>query len=174
MSPPGSTSTITALKTDHTPPHRLLAAALLALPALVFAQNNALTAASDLRAEAEQAARHGGPLIVMYSRADCRFCEAIRRDYLKPLANDPQRKAQLLVRQINQDSDAPLTGFRGEATTHARLAASEKIKLVPVVAFYGPNGRRLAEPIIGVRLPDFYQGYLDDAIEQSRQALKKP
>ncbi|MCB4359029.1 thioredoxin domain-containing protein [Quatrionicoccus australiensis] len=162
------------MKTDRTPLRRLLPAALLALPALVFAQNNALTVASDLRAEAAQAARYGGPLIIMYSRADCRFCEAIRRDYLKPLTDDPRHKARLLVRQINQDSDAPLTGFRGEATTHARLAASEKIKLVPVVAFYGPNGQRLAEPIIGTRLPDFYQGYLDDAIEQSHQALKKP
>jgi len=173
MSPPGSTSITTALKTEYRPLRRLLATLLLA-PSLVLAQENALTAARDLRAEAEQAARHGGPLIVMYSRADCRFCEAIRRDYLKPLAADPRNKERLLVRQVDQDSDAPLTGFRGEPTTHARLAASEKIKLVPVVAFYGPNGRRLAEPIVGSRLPDFYQGYLDDAIEQSRLALKKP
>jgi hypothetical protein len=44
----------------------------------------------------------------------------------------------------------------------------------PVVAFYGPDGRKLADPIIGARLPDFYSSYLDDAIEQSSKALKKP
>ena len=48
----------------------------------------------------------------------------------------------------------------------------EKIKLVPVVAFYGPNGQRLADPIVGARLPDFYQSYLETAVEQSITALK--
>jgi hypothetical protein len=79
---------------------------------------------------------------------------------------------KLLVRQINQDSDQALVDFRGETTTHARFATGEKIKLVPVVAFYGPNGRRLADSIVGARLPDFYPSYLETAIEQSTAALK--
>ena len=53
------------------------------------------------------------------------------------------------------------------------MATSEKIKLVPVVAFYGPNGKRLAEPIIGARIADFYQSYLETAIEQSSQQLAR-
>jgi uncharacterized SAM-dependent methyltransferase len=52
------------------------------------------------------------------------------------------------------------------------LARAEKIKLVPVVAFYGPQGKRLAEPIIGTRLPDFYPSYLEESIEKSSLALK--
>ncbi|MPN42759.1 hypothetical protein SDC9_190316 [bioreactor metagenome] len=47
----------------------------------------------------------------------------------------------------------------------------EKVKLVPVVAFYGPDGRQLAEPIVGARLPDFYQSYLDDGIDNARKKL---
>ena len=57
-------------------------------------------------------------------------------------------------------------------TLNARFATGEKIKLVPVVAFYGPNGQRLADPIVGARLPDFYQSYLETAVEQSITALK--
>ena len=34
--------------------------------------------------------------------------------------------------------------------------------------------RQLAYPIVGARLPDFYQSYLEDAVEQSARALKKP
>lgn len=131
-----------------------------------------LPAAQDLRAEAEKAAQAGAPLIVVYSRKDCKYCETVKRDYLKPLAADPRYRNRVVVRQINQDSDAPLVDFRGEATTHARFAVSEKIKLVPVVAFYGPQGKRLAEPIVGARLPDFYPGYLDESIEKSSLALK--
>ena len=145
--------------------------ALGLLAASVMAATD-LPAAQDLRADAEKAARAGGPLIVIYSRKDCKYCETVKRDYLKPLAANPRYRDKVVVRQINQDSDAQLVDFRGEATTHARFAGSEKIKLVPVVAFYGPQGKQLAEPIVGARLPDFYPGYLEDAVEKSSLAIK--
>jgi thioredoxin-related protein len=146
--------------------------AWLAAPTLAATD---LPAATDLRAEAAQAARAGGPLIVIYSRQDCKYCEAVKRDYLKPLAANPRYRDRVLIRQVNQDGDEQaLADFKGAATTHARLATSEKVKLVPVVAFYGPDGRQLAAPIVGARLPDFYQSYLEDAVEQSARALKKP
>lgn len=131
-----------------------------------------LPPAADLRSEAEQAFRQGGPLIILFSRDDCKYCTTVKRDYLKPLVSHPRHHDRVVVRQINQDSSAALIDFRGEATTHARFADGEKIKLFPVVAFYGPDGKRLAAPIVGTRLPDFYQSYLDDAIEQSVAALR--
>ena len=146
--------------------------AWLAVPALGATD---LPAAVDLRAEAAQAAKAGAPLIVIYSRQDCKYCEAVKRDYLKPLAANPRFRDRVLIRQINQDGDEQaLTDFKGVVSTHARVATAEKVKLVPVVAFYGPDGRQLAYPIVGARLPDFYQSYLEDAVEQSARALKKP
>ncbi len=134
-----------------------------------------LPAAIDLQAEVAQAARHNAPLIVIYSRKDCKYCEAVKRDYLLPLSQNPRYRDKVVIRQINQDGEGqPIADFKGGTTTHARFAASEKIKLVPVVAFYGPDGRKLADPIIGARLPDFYMSYLEDAIEQASKALKKP
>ena len=44
---------------------------------------------------------------------------------------------------------------------------------MPVVAFTDRRPQ-LAEPIVGVRLPDFYQSYLDDAIDQASRQLKTP
>lgn len=133
-----------------------------------------LPAAIDLRSEASEAARSGNPLIIIYSRKDCKYCETVKRDYLKPLAESPRYKNRVVIRQINQDGDQALSDFKGGQTSHARFALSEKVKLVPVVAFYGPDGRRLADPIIGGRLPDFYASYLEDAIDQSARTLKKP
>ena len=152
--------------------HSLLAG-LLALSSLSgLAAGTDLPPARDLRAEAERAAQAGGPLIVVYSRKDCKYCETVKRDYLKPLAADPRFRDRVVIRQVNQDSDAALVDFHGAATTHAQLARAEKIRLVPVVAFYGPQGKRLAEPIIGARLPDFYPSYLEESVEKSSQALK--
>lgn len=143
----------------------------LALPA---AHGHELLAALDLRSEAEQARRLGGPLIILFSRQDCKYCRIVKRDYLQPLSATPGDGKRRLVRQINQDSNAPLIDFQGARTSHAAFAAGEKIKLVPVVAFYGPDGRHLAPAIAGLRLPDFYQAYLDEALELSVRKLQQP
>lgn len=133
-----------------------------------------LPAALDLAADAGRAARAGGPLIVLFSRNDCHWCDAVKRNYLQPLASHPHYRDRVVIRRIDQDSDQPLVDFKGAATSHARFAASERIKRVPVVAFYGPDGRKLAEPIVGARLPDFYQSYLEEAVDQSARTLQKP
>jgi thioredoxin-related protein len=137
-----------------------------------LAEITSLPLAVDLRAEAELAGQNGLPLLVVFSRSDCKYCETVKRDYLKPLLADPRYRDRLVVRQIDQGGAQELLNFHGEKSTHGKLAREEKIKLVPVVAFYGPNGAKLAPPIVGARLPDFYQGYLEEAIEQSIALLK--
>lgn len=169
-------SVTTILKTENRHwPAIFIALALSSAPFLTTPPARASTdlpAASDLRAAVASPAKAGGPLVVIYSRHDCAYCEAVKRDFLRPLARHPAYRDKLAIVQINQDSAAPLTDFHGKRTTHAGFAADEKIGLVPVVAFYGPNGQRLAAPIVGARLPDFYQSYLEAAIEQSMAALK--
>jgi thioredoxin-related protein len=152
----------------------LLGGLILACTLSTTLDASELLSATNLQQEAERATRAGGPLIVIYSRSDCKFCQAVKQDFLQPMANDPKISRRVLIREISQDSDAPLIDFSGRPSTHAKLSAAEKIKLVPVVAFYGTGGRRLAEPIVGARLPDFYQTYLDDAIEQATRKLKQP
>lgn len=141
-------------------------------PALALDASGVLPAV-DLRAESTAAARAGTPLLVIFSRDDCKFCKAIKRDYLLPMSRQPRHRDRLVIREIRQDSEQALTGFSGQKTTHASFARSEKVKLVPVVAFYGPDGKPLAEPIVGARLPDFYQSYLDDGIDNATRKLQK-
>ena len=149
--------------------HPLLIIALCSCVSL--AQAVELTSATNLRTEVETANRQGSALIILYSRQRCPYCEIVRRDYLHPLQNQSPDRDKVVVRQINIDSDAPLTDFSGKPTTHARFSAQQKIKLVPVVAFYGQHGETLSAPIIGVRIADFYQSYLEDAIKDSAKRL---
>jgi thioredoxin-related protein len=132
-----------------------------------------LPAATDLRSEAAQAGRQGGPLIVLFSRQDCHYCATVRNNYLLPLTSSREYGTRVVVRQINQDSNAPLIDFQGRPTSHAAFAGREKIKLVPVVAFFAADGQQLAAPIVGLRLADFYQAYLETAIEQSIRQLQQ-
>ena len=138
-------------------------------PAAIGAPRDvALRPAVDLQAEARAAAKTGLPLVLMFSRKDCPYCITVRRDYLAPLSQIARFK-QVIVRQIDQDRDTPLKDFDGKNTTHAAFAARQNIKLVPVVSFHGSDGRQTSEAIIGARLPDFYQSYLEAALLQGQQ-----
>jgi thioredoxin-related protein len=155
---------------------RLLALLLVGFLPLFASASHALSstlpAATDLRAASDQAAQSGAPLVLMFSRKDCKYCETVRRQYLIPLAEKSSWRTRVVVRQIDQDSDAPLIDFDGALTTHASFAKKEKIRLVPVVAFYGPEGKPLAGAIVGALLPDFYPSYLEAALEKSSSNLR--
>lgn len=114
------------------------------------------------------------PLLVFYTRSNCSWCEQVRREHLLPLARDPASAHRVLIREVSLDdgADLALTDFDGRATTHAAFASGRRIRLSPTLDFLDAGGRRLVEPIIGVRLPDFYGAFIDRAIDDSLTKLR--
>ena len=129
-----------------------------------------LTETSDLAADARLAAKKGVPLVVLYSRDDCNWCEKVRREYLGPLSRDPATPA--VIRQVHIDRAAPLQDFAGRRSTSAEFSRQMQARFAPTVMFHGPDGSTLAEAIVGFRLADFYGAYLERAIEESRTRLQ--
>ena len=125
---------------------------------------------TDLAADARLAASRGVPLVVLYSREDCSWCEKVRRQHLGPLARDP--KAPAVVRELHMDRATALIDFAGRRTTSADFSKQVQAQFAPTVMFHGPQGALLAESIVGYRLADFYGAYLDNAIDDSRKLLQ--
>ena len=134
------------------------------------AHSNALTEARDLAADGRLAAARGVPLVVLYSRDGCRWCEKLRREHLLPLSRDPAAPA--VVRELHMDRATPLVDFTGRRTTSADFSIQMGARFAPTVMFHGPDGTILADSIVGFRLADFYGAYLDRAIKESRGRLK--
>jgi hypothetical protein len=155
----------------HTMTAWLAVALLTGTPAGAQGGAAALMEATDLAADARQAAALGVPLVLLYSRDDCSWCEKLRREYLAPLARDPAAPA--LVRELHMDRATPLIDFGGRRTTSADFSKQMQAQFAPTVMFHGPQGASLAEPIVGFRLADFYGAYLDRAIEESRAQLRR-
>jgi hypothetical protein len=130
----------------------------------------AVVEARDLAADGRAAAARQIPLVVLYSRDNCSWCEKVRREHLGPLGRDPATAA--LIREVHIDRDTPLTDFQGRRTTSADFSRQMKARFAPTVMFHGPDGGMLAEPIVGFLLADFYAGYLDRAIQTSRATLR--
>lgn len=147
-------------------PRRLgpILACTFALPAAA-----ALPAARDLPAEAHAAAEGGFPLVLMFSRAECGWCAQVRRLHLEPIA--ARLEGAVPVRQVDIDRNRPLVDFAGRATNHRAYARSIGVKLVPTVVFLGPDGRPVAEPIVGAVGADFYGAYLERGLEEGRRRV---
>lgn len=128
--------------------------------------------AQDLAADAQRLRERRIPLLVLYSQADCAWCERARREFLVPLANDPASADRVLLRQIDLDRDAPLDDFAGRTTTHRAFAKAQHARFTPTLMFYGPDGRQLSEPIVGFRLADFYGEYIERGIDEGIALLR--
>jgi thioredoxin-related protein len=129
-----------------------------------------LAEARDLSIDARVAAAKRIPIVVLYTREGCSWCEKVRREHLGPMSRNPATSA--LIREIYIDRDTPLVDFQGRRTTSADFSRQMKARLSPTVMFHGPDGRLLAEPMVGFLLADFYAGYLDRAIEESLTKLR--
>jgi hypothetical protein len=125
---------------------------------------------TDLATDVRLAAARGVPLVVLYSRDDCSWCEKVRREHLGPLSRDPAAPA--VVRELHMDRATALTDFAGRRTTSADFSKQMGARFAPTVMFHGPDGAQLAEPIVGFRLADFYGAYLERAIEEARTRLQ--
>lgn len=132
----------------------------------------ALTAARDLTADARVMRAERIPMLVLFAQRDCSWCERTRREFLLPMQKDPAEAARVRMRQINIDSDAPLTDFSGHHTTHRAFARAHQASLTPTLMFFGPDGEQLAEAIVGFQTADFYGATIDQGIAQSLARLR--
>jgi len=155
-----------------------LAALLLAL-ALPTAAGG-LRQASDLSADAHDAAQRAVPILVMFNAEGCPYCHVVREYYVEPLARDAQFHDRVILRIVNVDSYDPLVDFDGTLTDHHSFASKNSVTLTPVVKFFGPDGRELVKELVGLSTEDFYGWYLEqrlsDALDQlqtNRQASNR-
>ncbi|MHB1374851.1 MAG: thioredoxin fold domain-containing protein [Thauera sp.] len=147
-----------------------MAGILACVPIALSAAQPGLPAAVDLAQDAEAMRAARMPMVVLYSQASCSYCDEART-YLVPMARVPANAQRVLFRQIDIDSDAPLTDFAGQPSTHRRLAQTLGAKFTPTVAVLDAEGKALGEPILGMRLADFYGQYVENAIDEARTAL---
>jgi thioredoxin-related protein len=108
----------------------------------------------------------------MFTSPYCPYCERVKTQYLGPMADDPAYRDKVIIRQIEAGSDWTLVGFDGKKTTHGAYAASQKIALVPTVKVVDAQGKDLAKPIVGFLTPDYYFGYIQDAMEEGLKKMQ--
>lgn len=80
---------------------------------------------------------------------------------------------RVIILEIHSDNYAQLRDFDGQMITTEALARRYRASFAPTVVFLDYQGKELVERLIGITTRDFYGGFLDEAIEQASQRLRK-
>jgi thioredoxin-related protein len=144
-----------------------LAALLVSAPACAQ-----IAEAHDLAADARLAAERNIPLLVLFSEADCPWCERARQEFLLPMQRNPEYQAKVMMREVGIDKLAALVDFAGNRTTQAEFARRRHVSMMPTVVLLGPRGETLAEPLVGFHGADYYGYFLDQRIDAALARLR--
>lgn len=128
---------------------------------------------TDLQAVGQEARQRQLPLLIMFSRQGCPYCDLVREEFLKPILRSGDYTERVIILEIHTDSYAQLRDFDGQMITADALAQRYRASFAPTVVFLDYQGKELVERLIGITTRDFYGGFLDEAIAQSLQRLRK-
>ena len=132
-----------------------------------YAQDGALVMPQDFTIEAKAAQIKHAPILVLFMSSNCSYCERVLREFLLPMQLNAEYRNKVVMRQIEVGSDTALKDFAGRATTQAQFAMRYRVQMVPTVMLFDAQGNVLATPLVGLTTPDFYGGYLDQAIDEA-------
>lgn len=124
-----------------------------------------LLPADDLAQTAATAKARRTPVLIAFMQQSCPYCAIARRDYLMPLQSAPQWQGRVLIREIDVDRNTAMRDFNGTDTTHRAYARSLGVRRVPTLIVFDGDGQPVAPPITGLLADDFYQLYIEQAVE---------
>lgn len=124
-----------------------------------------LVHAKDLQADARVAAERQVPILIVFTTPQCPYCKRAKQEYLIPMHKDPAYRKRVIIREVTIGTTAPLIGFDGTPTTEGAFAAAHKVFMVPTVQIFDTQGNEVGDAIVGLLIPDFYFGYLENAID---------
>ncbi len=144
-----------------------IAAILACVAAAAAAQSTGeLRLADDLAAVARQAREYRTPIMIAFTQASCRYCDAAKRDYLVPMDRSAELRDKVIIIEVDIDSESTLRDFGGQTISHREFSQRYQVKKVPTVIVMDDGGRPVASPIVGLMAEDFYRLYLQQAIDE--------
>ncbi len=127
----------------------------------------------NLQQDAYQSRQTGRPIVLVFSAQYCGYCELLEEEILKPMLRSGLYEDQLILRKLMVDSYLPIASFNGTRQPPEDLKRRYGVSVTPTLVFVDDQGRELAERMVGINTVEMYGGYLDAAVEESRQILAR-
>lgn len=129
-------------------------------------------ALTDLHADLTEMQQRKLPMILLFHSHGCGYCHYVMEDHLKPMILSGQYRNRALIRQLEERS-GELVDQDGQVVDARDLTRRYKVRFFPTLLILGPDGRVLAEPLVGVANIDLYGSQLESALQKAESALKR-
>ena len=150
----------------------LIAALLCVTAAAALAETVEVPIAVDLEADGVTARQQAIPVLLLFTREDCGYCELIKRSVIRPMIISGEYKDRVLIREVVVDDAGDLTDFAGRKVSPFAVADRYDALLTPTVLLVGPDGRVLVDRMIGISNEEMYLWYLDRALDNATAVLR--
>lgn len=127
--------------------------------------------APDLAALGAEAAALRVPVMLVFWSDDCFYCEQLEEEVLIPLRASAEYPQRLRMARI-EFGEQLYVDFDGNPASGSELALRYDVEVTPTVLLLSPDGRLLAEPLVGLTSVDFYWAYFDNALEEAEARLR--
>lgn len=129
--------------------------------------------AQDLRKDAKTAQDKNGVLLVVFSGEYCRYCDIVLKEFLIPMSRNADYQSKLVMRKVEMSGAKELLDFKGNKVAHRKFARDNGARMMPTVMIFDAKGHPLAKPVVGITTVDFYGFYLDQAINEGLEKVRK-
>lgn len=143
------------------------------LMSAALAQAPAVPVAADLMADGAAASERRVPILLLFTREDCGYCELVKRSVIRPMILSGEYKDRVVIREVIVDDPGGVRDFAGREVSPFAIADRYDALLTPTVLLVGPEGRVLTDRLIGISNEDMYLWYLDRALETATAALRR-
>jgi thioredoxin-related protein len=111
--------------------------------------------------------------MLVFTLRDCPYCARAKKDHLEPLSASAGYGAKVLMREIDSANElVSLRDFDGSPIPAREFFRKYEVRAVPTVIVVDAQGKPLADAIVGLNVPDFYNLYLEQAIDAARVQLR--
>lgn len=130
-----------------------------------------LPEATDLALLSLQSSEQKLPILIMYAARYCEYCERLEEDVLGPMYKSGQYLDRVIIRKVMIDGIGTIRNFKGEPVDAEKFASQRGIQVTPTLQFVDAQGNHLVPEMVGYNTPEMFAGYVENAIDQSRQAI---
>jgi thioredoxin-related protein len=150
----------------------MLATGACGVPASVAnAASDEVPLALDLASDGRLARDRGVPIMLVFTREECDFCELLKSAVVKPMILSGEYEDRAIIREVMIDNGPDVVDFQGRTVSPFSVADGFDALLTPTVVIVGPEGEELARRLVGINNVDMYLWYVDKSLAEGAAAI---
>jgi thioredoxin-related protein len=140
---------------------------------LIVPEKLQLTVSKDMPALSKLSRKNNVPILLMFASEDCHYCKRLETEVLGPMRLAGIDPKQIILRKVMMDEYDELRDFAGNKRNAESFSINRGVEVVPTLQLVNAKGEELVPKIVGYQTPGLYSGYLEKAIEVSRELLNQ-